>query len=253
VLRILGLIVSIAFADSLNPTTIGPASYLAAGKHPIRAVLGFTAGTWGVMFLGGIVLTVGPGGVILALVPTPGPTSRYVLETVAGVVMLVLGGFLWRRRGPRVDGERRVPSSRLLRRARSPVVLGATIEALELPTSFPYFAAIAAIVGSGLDFGERILAVAIYDVVFVLPLLAIAGTLRIAGPEGVRLLARARTWFAAHWRMVAAIAAIAVGLFVLALGITGLTESVHGVAGELAKKIRHLISHGSLFPKRHRP
>ena len=42
-------------------------------------------------------------------------------------------------------------SPRSIPKGKSSAILGATIRAVELPTAFPYFAAIAAIVGSGLD------------------------------------------------------------------------------------------------------
>ena len=32
-LRLIGLVVSIGLADSLNPTTLAPALYLASGEH----------------------------------------------------------------------------------------------------------------------------------------------------------------------------------------------------------------------------
>ena len=41
-LRLAGLVVSIALADSLNPSTVGPALYLAAAERPRREVLRFT-------------------------------------------------------------------------------------------------------------------------------------------------------------------------------------------------------------------
>ena len=48
--------------------------------------------------VGGAVIALGPGQALLALVPKPGATARYIAETVAGVVMLVAAAVLWQRR-----------------------------------------------------------------------------------------------------------------------------------------------------------
>ena len=37
--RVLGLVVSIALADSMNPSTIAPALYLATGNAPLRELI----------------------------------------------------------------------------------------------------------------------------------------------------------------------------------------------------------------------
>ena len=43
-LQLIGVAVSIGLADSLNPSTIGPALYLATLEHGLGQVLRFTAG-----------------------------------------------------------------------------------------------------------------------------------------------------------------------------------------------------------------
>ena len=49
-------VVLIAVADSLNPSTVAPALYLAAGKIAVRSLLGFTAGVLVVSVVGGLLL-----------------------------------------------------------------------------------------------------------------------------------------------------------------------------------------------------
>ena len=107
-LRLIGLVVSIALADALNPATVGPGLYLASGEHPRRAVLEFTGAVAAVNFAGGVLLTVAPGQLLLALIPHPGATLRYIAETVAGVSMLIAAALLWvyrRRLGRRNEHE----------------------------------------------------------------------------------------------------------------------------------------------------
>jgi cytochrome c biogenesis protein CcdA len=239
-LRLLGLVLSIGFADSLNPSTIGPALYLASGRSPRRSVLEFTAGAFGVFLLGGLVLTLGPGRAILALVPRPGATTSFILETVAGAAMLAASAVLWVRRcrlGRRRGAPEREP------RERRPLLMGAGIAIVELPTAFPYFAAIAAIVGSGLATPRQVVLVAIFNAAFVSPLLGIVLALTVMGDGAVELLTRLRQWMSRRWPVIAALVALVAGLFVITLGVTGLTGRSHGQVGRFSRRLRHLIPH----------
>jgi cytochrome c biogenesis protein CcdA len=238
-LRLIGLVVSIGLADSLNPSTVGPALYLASGEQPHRSVTRFTVGVAAVSFFAGAVLTIGPGLALLALVPYPGATVRYVTETVAGVAMLIAAAVLWRKRAEL--GHRTATDSP--RRGASPLVLGAPIEAVDLPTAFPYFAAIAAIVASGLSVERELILVAIYNLCFVLPLLLILATLTVAGDGAERVLTAVRVYLAEHWPVLLAGIALLAGLFITALGVTGLAIGVGGNVGHISGRVRRIISH----------
>lgn len=238
-LRLLGLVLSIGLADSLNPGTIGPALYLASGECPRRSVLEFTAAVFAIFTLGGVLLTLGPGRAILALVPHPNATTRYILETIAGAAMLVVAAWLWRRRG-RLGADRgQEPEPK----RRSPILLGAGISLVEFPTAFPYIAVIVAIVGSGVGLGRQLLLVVIYCACFVAPLLAIALIVTVAGERAVERLVRARKLLHRQWPVIAAAIALVVGVFVIALGITGLTGRVNGPVGRVSRGVRRVISH----------
>src|SRR5450755_1185634 len=209
-LRLIGVVISIGIADSLNPTTIGPALYLTTGEHARRQLIQFTAGVFTVYFLGGAIIALGPGQLLLSLIPHPGPHLRYLLELVAGVAMLAGGAFLWGYRD-RLGG-RGLPE--VNPGGRSSAVLGATITAVELPTAFPYFAAIAAVVGSGLDVVRQIVLIVLFNVCFIAPLLAILATLTFAGPDAVRWLVRGREFLERRWPTVLAVLALIAGIFV---------------------------------------
>lgn len=100
--------------------------------------------------------------------------------------------------------------------------MGAGIASVELPTAFPYFAAIAKIVSSRIGLGDQLLLVAVYDFCFVLPLLGIILVLTVDPKGATQKLARMRARFEAHWPAIAAGAALVVGVYVTALGVTGL-------------------------------
>jgi cytochrome c biogenesis protein CcdA len=216
-LRLTALVISIGLADSLNPTTIGPALYLAGGKRPRTEVAEFTLAVFAVYLVGGLAIALGIGQAILSLVPSPDAEDRHVIETAVGAMLLASGVFLWAYR--RQLAKRSTPTPK--REGRSSAILGATITAVELPTAFPYFAAIAAIVGSGLSVPKQITLLLLFNVCFVMPLLGIVGTLWFAGDHAERLLTIGRNFLQRHWPVILAGLALIAGVFVLALGATG--------------------------------
>jgi cytochrome c biogenesis protein CcdA len=186
--HLLAVVLLIALADSLNPSTIAPALYFAAGKAALRTLLGFIAGVFLVSFAGGLVILLGPGQALLALIPHPGPETQHLLELCLGIGLLVLAFVLWigRRRVARhVTGSQD-------RLDRSSFLVGAGIMAAELPTAFPYFAAIAAIVGSGKNVSTQVGVLVLFNLVFVAPLLAILLVRLFAGKRGKRWLEQLR-------------------------------------------------------------
>jgi cytochrome c biogenesis protein CcdA len=172
-----------------------------------------------VYLLGGIAIALGPGQLILSVFPHPRHSAAHILEIVAGVVMLGVAGFLWSRR--RRLSQREGPATNP---GRSSVILGAAITAAELPTAFPYFAAIAAIVGSGVGTTRQIVLLVLFDVCFVLPLIGILGMLTVAGDGAAPMLSQARDRLRAHWPAVLAGVALVAGIFVVTIGVTGLTS-----------------------------
>ena len=185
-LALAALAVSIGLADSLNPTTVAPALFLATERTGTRRVAGFIAGVAAVNLAGGLILTFGPGQLLLAAVPRPGRSATHKLELALGLAMLLLALVLWLQRD-RVA--RRLQGSEQ-RAARSPAVLGAAIAVVELPTAFPYFAVIAAIVSADRSALAQVTLLLCFNAAFVLPLCVIMGIRFLAGPAGNTLLER---------------------------------------------------------------
>jgi cytochrome c biogenesis protein CcdA len=231
-IRLIGLVVSIGIADSVNPTTIAPALYLAAGERARERVIEFTAAVFLVYFLGGVAIALGPGQLLLSLIPHPDGEDQHVLEIIAGSAMLLAAAWLWRHRDRLSDREPTVINPE----GKSSAILGATITAIELPTAFPYFAAIAAIVGSGFDVARQLFLLLLFNICFVLPLIAIAGTLTFAGERAEQMLARWRDRLQARWPQVLAGLALLAGVIVVVLGVTGLL----GPHNRFSRFIHHL-------------
>jgi cytochrome c biogenesis protein CcdA len=230
--RLLGLVISIGLADSLNPSTIAVALYLSTGERAPARLMEFTLAVFGVYFLGGAAVALGPGQLLLSLVPHPSQTTRYALEVVAGAAMLLAAALLWlsRQRLARRDPPDLDPGRK------GSWVLGASITAVELPTAFPYFAAIAAIVGSGVGPFRQLFLLVLFNVCFVLPLLVIVGIVAFGGGQTDEMLARFRDFLQRRWPVLLAWLLLLAGVIVIVLGVTGLT----GVRGHV-KHARHKL------------
>jgi cytochrome c biogenesis protein CcdA len=231
--RLIGIVISIGLADSLNPSTVAPALFLASGPHARRTVAQFTGGVFVVYFLGGALIALGPGQLVLSLFPKPGPATRSVLEVLAGLVLITAGVLLWRYRHPL--GNKQLPEADPERG--SSWLLGLTITALELPTAFPYFGAIAAIVGSGEGLVPQVILLVLYNVCFILPLLGVLATLTFAGDQAQVRLARARDFLQRHWPVLLSVVAVIAGVITIGLGVTGTVKVVHKTLKTIKKTL----------------
>jgi cytochrome c biogenesis protein CcdA len=217
-LRLAGVAFTVGLADSLNPSTVGPALYLATAPRRVVRVALFTAGVFSVNLAAGIVLTIGPGRLLLGLVPHPQRAVRHVIELAAGIVLLGAAAALWL--GRRSLARRELP----MRSGGhgSAFIAGASLAAVELPTAVPYFAVIAGIVASSASVPQEIGLVALYCLAFVLPLLAIIVTLLVAGDRADPALQKAGAWLQRRWPVVLAALLLLVGSALTVLGAAGL-------------------------------
>ncbi len=209
------VVLLLGLGDSLNPTTLGPGMYLATVDHPRRRLAEFLIGFLAVNVAGGLLLMLGPGQLLLDLVPKPKPITKHILEVIAGVVLIGLAIGLWT--GRRALGRRNPPTFSGGRR--TGVMLGVGIAAVELPTALPYFAAIAVIVGSGVAIPGQVAMLLLYNVAFLAPIVAILFTLLVLGDAARQPLARANLWVLGHWPTVLAGLAALIGVSLLGLGL----------------------------------
>lgn len=237
--RLLVLMITIGLADSINPSTIAPALYLAADKRPLTRVGEFTVGVFIAYLAGGTLIALGGGQLLRSVVPDVDirQTVRYIGEIVAGVLLIGAAGMLWKRRNRLAM--RGLPAAD--RKRRSSFLLGASIIAVELPTAFPYFAAIAAVVGSGLGVVREFFLLLVFNVCFVLPLGGIVATLIIAGDRADQTLARARAYIERRWPHLLCGLIFLVGVVALVFGATGLAAGIHGRVGRFFRHLRHTL------------
>jgi cytochrome c biogenesis protein CcdA len=220
VLALLTVVISIGLADSANPSTIAPALYLATEKNAPRSIAGFIVGVFVVYLAGGLVLTFGPGPFLLDALPHPRRETVHAIELALGVGALLLALVLWLARDRVATHlgrhERRV--------GRSSILLGGAIMAVELPTAFPYFAVIAAVVGSHTHVLTRVALLVLFNVLFVAPLVVILAVVVLSGERGARKLEQAHALLHRHGPVLLPVLIFVVAIVLILIGSLGLAR-----------------------------
>jgi cytochrome c biogenesis protein CcdA len=211
-MALLSTVFGLALIDSLNPTSITAACYLAiTGRASALRV--FVAGVYVTYLAFALTLTFVLGSAARgALAGTPTATAAGI-QVGAGALLLAAGAWTWRRRD-------RLPPHRELG-ARSAFGLGVLATVMDLPTALPLLAASALILAAGVDVVAQLGLLAAYDCVYVAPLLAILLLSRRLGAAWPRALLRAVS------RLGRLTPALSSGL---RIGI-GCLLGVHGIAG----------------------
>jgi cytochrome c biogenesis protein CcdA len=222
VLKLALAVVAIALPDCLNPSLIGGELFVATGPHPRWRTAVFTLAAWTVTFVFGVAFALGLGDLILSLLPKPGATVKYTLIAAAGLVLVLGATVVWIRRKALASSD---PADHRGTSHGSPALIGAGIAGLELLTAFPYFAAIAMIVGSGVSNTAKASLLVLYCVIYTLPLIAIAALFAVMGKRAERMLRPAGDWLLGHWPVIVAPLTAAIGIGVLTFGIVQLSST----------------------------
>jgi Sap, sulfolipid-1-addressing protein len=210
-------VVLIAAPDSLNPSLIVAAVFLTLGANPIRRSLVFTITAFAVTLAGGLAIALGLGDLILSLLPKLSHTAKYDVITAVGVLVMCGGAVLWWRR--KALASEPSDSHQDPAEGGSAILLAAGIAGVELLTAFPYFAAIAMVLGSSVSGAGKVFLLVLYNVIYVLPLIGIVVVRAIMGEKGAELLVPVSDWIQKHWPVVAAPIA----------GVTGAALTVYGI------------------------
>lgn len=103
-------------------------------------------------------------------------------------------------------------------------LIGAGLAGVELLTAFPYFAAIALIVGSGVSIAGKLTLLGLYCVIYMLPLITIVVAFAVMGDQAERILRPTGDWLLSHWPTIVAPLTATIGIAVLAFGIVQLSS-----------------------------
>jgi hypothetical protein len=212
------LVASIGFADSINPSTLIPALWL-AGTPSAGGLGGYALGVFSMYLVGGLVLVFGPGPVLIRSLRHVGGPVEHALLAAVGVLAIAFALIAWRARHDDAAGQTR---ERRTHTRVSGFLLGAGIMAIELPTAFMYFGAISAILAGHLAAPAEVSLLLAYNALFVAPLVALLAVRRLAA-------GRAERWIAAVEGRLARIGQLAVsgvagvaGAALLGVGVVGL-------------------------------
>ena len=169
----------LAVIDSINPSAIVVTLYLlsTAGSRALVQVAVYVGAIFITYLLLGVMMMLG----IESLLPSLGGVLRgrtgLVAQSLVGLVLLVYGltASTNRQSSPVVARPSASTYAAL-------VMLGVSVTAMELPTAIPYFAAIALISEAGLPIRAWAPLLGVYNVIFVLPPIALlAGHLVLQG------------------------------------------------------------------------
>ncbi len=175
-LNLLLLLIPIAIVDSFNPTAIAAIIVLLATPKPVPRVAAAILGFAFAYFVFGVLVILGAGSLfaqIGAWLSNPPPLFYGLQLALAGGLFYYF--FRQRRAQPKAVEADPTASVRWAATPLAAFVLGAALNASELPTAFPYLAALERIAASQVLATEAIVALVLYAFVFVLPMLFILG------------------------------------------------------------------------------
>jgi cytochrome c biogenesis protein CcdA len=181
---LLPFVLSLGLADSLNPATLAVALYLAATPRPLRRLTGYTAGIFGIYFLGGAILLVGPAALLRLVTKGIDPTIGDIIALTAGIAAVVFSIVVWLRR-KRMQGLE-LPERAL--RPGSTLALGAAMTVVDLPTAFPLFVVVGTVAHEDLHRAADLFLLAVYCLAYIVPLLGILAIRAIGGESSERWL-----------------------------------------------------------------
>jgi cytochrome c biogenesis protein CcdA len=211
------LVVTIALADSVNPSTVVPALWLASASSGHR-LASYTLGVFAIYLTGGLVLLLGPGPALIATLHHLHGPLEHALQAIGGIVALAVALVLWRSR-KKTDDQ---PRPRRSPTRASAFALGAGIMTIELPTAFMYFGAISAILAARPPASIQISLLVTYNALFVAPLVALLAVRRLAGARADRWIASAGGRLRYLGQLALTGVAGAAGAMLLAIGLNGL-------------------------------
>lgn len=201
-------VLGLALLDSLNPMLFAGELYVLRGAQPERRAFAFIAGVFVVMVVGGLLLA---GGLARWVGTYFGrlPDEVWLRAEVALGLGLVGFGLVYRAAA---DGRTvRKPPRGLF----GPFLFGVLLMVNEVTTAVPYFAAIALMSEASLSPLEWLIGLLVYNLAFVVPLLAFVAAHRVYRARFDVLSERIESWMRKWGPRVLRYGSIAFGVLLL--------------------------------------
>jgi len=158
----------LALADSLNPFTVAAQAYLLGTPNPMRRSLAFLCATFLTYFFGGVLLLAGLSFFLKSVVPLI-PFWGFGVGELA--LSALLGFFAFYTGKMAKEGRPFTPPSDLSIGATIVFAIGST--ASDVPTAIPYFAAASSIAAENAGWGQDLLLLIGYNMLYCVPLIAL--------------------------------------------------------------------------------
>lgn len=181
---LLAYLVAIAALDSLNPTTTAIQIYLLSTPKPVPRSVSFITGVFITYWTAGLAVTLGASQLTINLPGLP-PLQMYTLQLIIGIVLLLVG---WNLNKLAVDSQEAKRPAQLT--IAQTFLFGSAATLWDFPTALPYLAAIERIVRSQFDLFTTMGILAIYNIIFVLPLIVLLGLYIYLGERSTSLMHR---------------------------------------------------------------
>ncbi|MBW4662396.1 MAG: GAP family protein [Drouetiella hepatica Uher 2000/2452] len=181
---LLAYLVAIAALDSLNPTTTAIQIYLLSTPKPVPRSVSFITGVFITYWTAGLAVTLGASQLTINLPGLP-PLLMYTLQLIIGIVLLLVGWNLNKFAGDSQEAKR--PAQLTIAQT---FLFGSAATLWDFPTALPYLAAIERIVRSQFDLFTTMGILAIYNIIFVLPLIVLLGLYIYLGEHSTSLMHR---------------------------------------------------------------
>jgi cytochrome c biogenesis protein CcdA len=186
--ELLPAIVGLAVVDSINPSALlATIALLLRGRQARPLVALYVVAVLVTYLAVGLALTLGLGLTPSAVLESD---AAYLAQGVLGAAMLTYAvAAPGRRRGRGPVEPRRLPAAG---RPAAVFALGVAVTVLELPTALPYLGAVGAITRAELAVAEWLPLLLLYNLIFVVPPLALLAGHLALGDRAERLLERLR-------------------------------------------------------------
>lgn len=202
-LELLATLGVLALVDSLSiGTLLIPVFFLIAPRLRPGRMLVYLGAISGFYFLVGIALTLGATTVLTSFRGALETPAAYTVQLVLGAALLVTGiAMPTKKKEPAAGGSARAGRlarwrDRAMGGARPTAVIGVALAAglLELATMVPYLAAVGQLASAPLDTASRLLLLAAYCLVMVLPALLLLALRLVARRFVEPMLQRLAAW-----------------------------------------------------------
>ncbi len=206
---LLAYLVAIAALDSLNPTTTAFQIYLLSTSKPVFRSISFIAGVFITYWAAGLAVVLGLGQLNINF-HLPNLTI-YTIQLIIGVVLFLVG---WNLKEAAPDSQKTKRPAQLT--VVQAFLVGGAATLWDFPTALPYLAAIERIIAMKFDLLTTISILAIYNTIFVLPLIALLGIYLHFGDRSGNLISAINQSIQKWGHKILRVLLIGLGIFLVA-------------------------------------